>query len=509
MNKKRIIFLSTLFILFTTIFFFQNEYVISEFYKEHYYKLVGIYPKEPVKAKIKTPSILTFNNLTNLSKGKVHKGLQNKLKKQLSTAYYVDSIYHKETKKLERPFIRVGHWNIERGKNIDVINSVIKSPGWYYEVYKKNISLKKQKELKKEIYNFRSVDVISLNEVDIGMPRTNYRNTVREIARSLKWNYAFAPEFVELSPIVEGKRVDPKKYKGLHGNAIISRFPIISTKVVRLPKCYNWYENEVKSKSPVEFARRLSAKTIFNIKIPNREIRRGGRNALVAEILLPNKEIVTVVSTHLEDRCQSKGRLVQARALLKSVKNVKGALVIAGDFNTSAEDSSPTSVTKEITKRIKDPHFLARNAITLAVPGLPAGVGAASIILSKVFQFQDPIAPSIPILFPNKERRLFTQLKKFKFDDGGAFDFSGDKRHSINGKSGLLANSNERHIKGFESTYEFKRPLLVAYFKLDWFFVKPKGNKYKPFHGQTLKLLNEAYQDKIADHDPLIVDISV
>ena len=98
-------------------------------------------------------------------------------------------------------------------------------------------------------------------------------------------------------------------------------------------------------------------------------------------------------------------------------------------------------------------------------------------------------------------------MEDFRFADGEGFD-TGSNRSS-NGKRGFLANSNERQLKGFESTFKFTEPRIIAYFKLDWFFVKPKGNRFKAYNGQTLQLLNHAYPGRISDHEPIIVDLSL
>lgn len=388
-----------------------------------------------------------------------------------------------------RRYLRIAHWNIERGFKVDEIKRFVKNPKG------------------KEQNDFAKADVISLNEVDVGMPRTQYRNVVGELARTLNYDYAFATEFIELNPLIYKQKVDPMRYLGLHGSAILSRYPIKSVSVIRLPECYRWFEAEITKKSPLEYARRFGAKTVFNEPILS-EVRRGGRCALVADIGLPNMKTITVVSTHLEDRCYPDCRLRQLQYLLNNLRHVRTPLVLAGDFNTSTTDTAPTSVKKEIVKRLRDPHFIARQLVFAAIPGGSAG-GLASVGLGKLFQYKDPAVPSIPIFFPNQERKLFTYLKDFYFSDGEAFDFSGDPQRSSNGKSGLLANSNERQLKGFESTFKFEEPRVIAYFKLDWFFVKPKGNRFKPFNGQTLKFANQCPSGKISDHDPITVDLTL
>jgi hypothetical protein len=46
---------------------------------------------------------------------------------------------------------------------------------------------------------------------------------------------------------------------------------------------------------------------------------------------------------------------------------------------------------------------------------------------------------------------LFSVLEDFRFQDGYAFDFRGNKERTINGTEGTLANSNQRDMKGWGS----------------------------------------------------------
>ena len=454
-------------------------------------------------------SYLSYDDLQKLSTGKVlDKDLSSRLYKQLNTPYVVNSISGKvKNAKLEKSFIRVAQWNIARGGRVDVIKNVVLKPDNFHQKYKNKAKSNKQSNLRKEIDNLKSADIICLNEVDIGVPRTKYANIAKEISRTLGYNYAFATEFLELGPIVHKQKLATNKYLGLHGNAIISRFPIVSTKIIRLPECYDWFGEELKSRTPLEHVRIVGAKTVFEERILT-EVRRGGRCALIAEIKLPTNELVTVVSVHLEDRCFPNCRLKQMKYLLSSLRNVKDPVIISGDLNTSTTDTAPTSFRKEITKRLRDPHYVARQIAFAAIPGVNVGIGLGSVVVSKLFQYRDPTYPSIPVIFPNPERSLFLYLEDFRFNDGEKFDFGGDPKRSFN-KNGYLSNSNERIFKGFQETFEFTEPRFIAYFKLDWFFIKPYRGRFRPFNGQTLKILNEAYPGKISDHNPITVDISL
>ena len=81
-----------------------------------------------------------------------------------------------------------------------------------------------------------AVDVWLLNEFDLGMARSDQAHTVRLLAYALGFNYAWSTEFIELT---NGNREEQRRTKGkdnkygLHGNAILSRWPIEEAHVVR------------------------------------------------------------------------------------------------------------------------------------------------------------------------------------------------------------------------------------------------------------------------------------
>ena len=470
-------------------------------YKQHVDKNVYVAKPEPI-------SCLTFDELMELSQSpEPSADLKAKLDSHLSMVYVVE---HKNNYKLDKPYLRIAHWNIKRGFNVAEIKEILLNKNAYEKKNIANVKPRYRKNLKDELNTFATADILCLNEVDIGMPRTKYKNVISELGDSLNWDYAYATEFVEVGPLFQKQKVDETLYKGLHGNAIISKFPIVSAEVIRLPNGYDWYRNEViKQQPPLECFRKFGAKAIFSQTIEPREVRHGGREALIVDIKLPSNQIVTVVSTHFEDRAYADERLKQFKYLLDNLKDKKTPIILAGDFNTSTTDTKPTSLKKEIIKRIRDPHFIARAVASPFIPGLPVVSALAAVPISKLLQYKDPFFPSIPVIFPNHERKFYACLKKFKFNDGNAFDLSGDKERSSNGRRGLLANSNQRHWKGFKSTFKLEEPRIIAYFKLDWFFVKPLGKHFIPFNGKTLKTLNYSFKGLLSDHNPITVDIKL
>ena len=86
--------------------------------------------------------------------------------------------------------------------------------------------------------DLKAVDIWLLNEFDLGMARTKQQHTVRLLAHALGLNYAWAVEFIELTNGNEKEQlrtVGVENQFGLHGNAILSRWPLHNARVVRMP----------------------------------------------------------------------------------------------------------------------------------------------------------------------------------------------------------------------------------------------------------------------------------
>jgi hypothetical protein len=220
--------------------------------------------------------------------------------------------------------LRVGEWNIERGLNFNLIRSALSGRSEFLRAATNERTDPRQKKvIESQLARLRDVDVLILNEVDWGMKRTEYRNVARELAAALHMNYVYGVEFVEVDPVFElGReeidlpdaaqnqllhedlRVDRERYRGLHGTAILSRYPIDRARILRLPVCYDWYAKEYKAISQLEQGRRWSARKLFGERV-ERELRQGGRMALIADISVPDLPTghATIVATHLENKC--------------------------------------------------------------------------------------------------------------------------------------------------------------------------------------------------------------
>ncbi|MGA2414744.1 MAG: endonuclease/exonuclease/phosphatase family protein [Candidatus Sulfotelmatobacter sp.] len=491
------------------------------------------------------PELLSFDELRLLAaKAKPEGGLAVRLAALLNTPFVYQETGAADIQP-KRPVVaklgavlRVGQWNIERGLNFDLIRSALADPGEFLRATKAESRMPSRlmELVKSELAQLQGVDVLILNEADWGMKRTEYRNVARELATALHMNYAYGVEFVEVDPLFDlgeevlhlpnaqqdqllqqDLRVDRERYHGLHGTAILSRYAIDRARILRLPVCYDWYAQEYKAISKLEHGKRWSAHKLFRERV-ERELRQGGRMALLAEISVPELPTghATVVATHLENKCKPACRRLQMQTLLADLKPDENALILAGDLNTTSRDNTPTSVRNEIMTRVTDYQFWIGQAVSHFHP---LGVFQYTLLpLRYLHGYNDPTAFHVPILWDNREQRLFRTVEKFRFADGHAFDFRGERERTLPPRSRTLADSNQRWGKGFIPTYSFTRDFggVVGRFKLDWMFVKPliddprrmeQSYRFAPHFAMTMRDLNNSMEDRISDHPPMTVDL--
>ena len=158
-----------------------------------------------------------------------------------------------------------------------------------------------------------SADIFLLTETDVGMARSGNRNVARELARELGLDYAFAPCYLNLS---KGAGIESEaagdNEMGLHGNAILSRYPILNPRSIALGNGRD--------------------------KMRGREKRLGQQTAVVADIDLPGLE-VTVCSVHLDAQSSQRHRRDQMAAAIEGLPP-SGPTLIGGDWNTTTFNSS-------------------------------------------------------------------------------------------------------------------------------------------------------------------------
>jgi endonuclease/exonuclease/phosphatase family metal-dependent hydrolase len=491
----------------------------------------------------KTPELFTYPELVQLNETEnLPDDLQAKLDRLLTTPFVSNAastrVVLPKSRKLGT-FVRVVQWNIERGIEFDAIKAVLSNANQFGRLIDSSAhprGSRDRKEILQQVALLKQADVIVLNEVDLGMKRTDYRNVAADLAAALRMNYAYGVEFVEVDPIALGTEefeevsaedraklktqitVDQSRYRGLHGTAILSRFPLENVRLQPFEQQpHDWYKAERESVKPLEAGKRRAGEVVFREKV-QREIRRGGRMMLTAEITderFPGGRL-TIVATHLEDKTKPEGRRKQLEELLNRISAMNATVVVAGDMNTSTHDGTPLSIERALKNRLGSKSFWAKQAL-----GILTGVRLPTLLLTGMNTYRtqaDPTVRSIPLVASNPEAEFFDKLKDFRFADGNSFDFRGESERSIGGKDGPLANSNERGDKGFITTFEVERTIaFVGKFKLDWIFVKPLSltepyakdapHKFAPHFGRTLKSVNEAPKERISDHAPIMVDL--
>lgn len=493
------------------------------------------------------PELYAYDELLQLYEQEVPpEPLRKKLSSLLTTPFVYNGASMNGTApiKLRRAplgkVLRVVFWNIERGLEFELIKAAFTDSmkfASYLDRKKYPRRSRERARILREAEMMRRADVIVLNEVDWGMKRTDYRNVAEELASAIGMNYAFGVEFVEVDPValgiekfegaspedsaelIENIKVDPARYRGLHGTAILSRYRLENARLIPFDEQgHDWYAEEKDGVARLEVGKRKVSERVFLEKVV-REVRRGGRMMLMAEIADP--EIPTgraaIVATHLEARTKPENRVKQLKELLSQIKDIGHPVIVAGDMNTSTTDMTPTSIKREIKKRLGSGSFWVKQGIKYATGvGLLIDVVQGGITFSRTNA--DPTVRDVRFVSPNPAAEFFDVLKDFRFTDGGAFDFRGDRNRSTGRHTQTLANSNERGGKGFVTTYEVSRTIGPAgRYKLDWIFIKPPGLTepydrkqpylFAPHFGHTLKRLNYSVEDRISDHNPLVVDL--
>jgi len=504
--------------------------------------------------RVSIPQLFTYDELVQLSLDQpMNPELSAKLKMLTTTPFINNEAYYRgaRPRPLEirglGPSLRVALWNIERGLSLDDIQLFLTDRDRF--MAKVEEERKKAKEtghrtravnledIPQQIEILKAADVWILNEVDWGVKRTQYREVVRELAETLNMNWAYGVEFLEIDSkqlgtdtfedredetecqqLLEQFRVDKDRVRALHGNAVLSRYPIRGARLVPFKVGYDWFKE--KKITALEKGKRKAAVLVGEKLL--QEVRRGGRTTLFVDLDVPevSGQRLTIAATHLENRAKPKVRRQQMQELLGEIRDVQNPVVIAGDWNTSGSNSTPTSVSNMLYKRYGSLDFWTTKGIQWTT-GIGFVYSAARGIrkLAGVQYRVDPTSANIPGIHPNLERGLFKTLERFRFADGKAFDFRGVSARTVNEKSGTLGDSNQRLGRGFAPTFatEFTwRKLRVAKFKLDWILVKseltnPRDVKgpyiLAPHFGRTLPDLNNSTLEPLSDHSPMTVDL--
>lgn len=158
-----------------------------------------------------------------------------------------------------------------------------------------------------------NADLLLVTEADAGMARSGNRMVAEELARELGMAQVFAPCYLALGKGsgVERDAAGANRF-ALHGNALLSRYPIRDARAIPLPNGVD--------------------------KMAHREKRLGRQAAVVVTVDFPCRP-VQAVSLHLDAQSTQRHRFQQMQMVLDQL-DPSLPTVIGGDWNTSTYDSS-------------------------------------------------------------------------------------------------------------------------------------------------------------------------
>lgn len=372
----------------------------------------------------------SFNSVKKTQNSLVYKGIEKELSRIAEEIEYGFYAPHETLKK--KSHYRAVAWNIERGIYVDEI----------LEELKNNTQLNK-------------ADLLLLTETDIGMARTKNKNIARDLAVALQYNYCYSNAYINLCKgnSVEG-HYEGENLLGLHGNALLSRYPLENWRSVALPNCKD--------------------------KMKGSEKRLGSQRALIVDICLPYQK-VTVVVAHLDAHSSPRQRAGQMELILNHLKNNPYPVLIGGDFNTST--------------------YNARKAV-FAFFGF----------WDKVFRGVDyVIEEHYP--YPDRffEKRLFDTLQKHGFNYRSFNEEGMGTLHyrvaDIKGSSMIQEVVPEWCLKILENT--LSRHGGKVSLKLDWFAargLKVADENTPGASGPKVLPQLKSKNIPLSDHDPILVD---
>lgn len=333
--------------------------------------------------------------------------------------------------------LRVAAWNIERGKRFDVLTDFIE-----------------RHEL------LRTADVLLLSEVDIGMGRSENRDVPRELADRFGHGYVFANCHLVVCPGDAGERYHGRpNRRGLHGNAILSRYPIRRFSAVTLPE--------------------------YRDKLGAFEQRLGNKRAVLAELELADGP-VTVGAIHLDPFAPAHYRAHQLRLVLQALEafeaqgsgQMRGPrrCLLGGDLNTVTYDlSNPWGV-----------------AWGLLEKGLTVGVaGAIDHYMTPEVRYERPVFDAL--------RAGAFRVDGFNDRRHGTLHFDANDPELVQKASAYMPLSMFERLARRLEPWDRRVPM-----RLDWF----AGRNLTPMAAHVVPQ-PPSRGAQASDHDPIVVDVAL
>lgn len=240
------------------------------------------------------PELLTFESIGETERSEIYAKIRPTVERILG-AVVGENFADIESRPSSADSVSALAWNIERGNIFEGILDALH----HHE-------------------HLRNRDLLLLTELDYGMARSKNRFVARELAESLRMNYAFAPVYIALQ---KGSGVESEaegeNTTSIHGLAMFSRFPIRNAHAVDLPNGKD--------------------------KMLGKEKRLGYLRALVADIDHPAGKF-RAVTVHLDAHCSRAHRAMQIRMILDHLDTLPPLpVVIGGDWNTTTFNSQSST----------------------------------------------------------------------------------------------------------------------------------------------------------------------
>lgn len=236
------------------------------------------------------PELAKIQNSKALKKSPLFHRLKPEIQ-QILKGYETGFFAHKSDQ-IKKDSYRALCWNIERGIEFEGILH----------------HLENHPDLSK-------ADILLLPETDLGMARSKNRNIAKELAQALRLNYYFVPTYINLCK-GNGTEIhfEGDNTLGIHGNAILSRYPLEDFHQISL------HNNKDKMKG--------------------KEKRLGNQQALACNVILPQGK-TRVICAHLDAHSSKRHRRDQMRTILKYVSKLPPLpTLFGGDLNTTTYNSS-------------------------------------------------------------------------------------------------------------------------------------------------------------------------
>jgi endonuclease/exonuclease/phosphatase family metal-dependent hydrolase len=341
-----------------------------------------------------------------------------------------------------KPFYRAVTWNVERGIEYDGILHTLQN----HPILKE-------------------ADLLLIPETDLGMARSGNRNVAKELAEVLKLNYFFVPTYINLSK-GNGHEIqfEGENSLAIHGNAILSRYPIKDFHRIPL------HNNKDKMKG--------------------KEKRLGYQQGLACTAVLPQGP-VRLICAHLDAHSSKRHRYDQMQTILKYVDQLPAIpSLFGGDLNTTTYNS--------------------RHA-AFAIFGFWVRVAmGVRHVMSKHYPYPDRLF----------ERFLFKSFEKYGFDYKNWNEPGASTLHyhveDIKQFKNLRDIIPEWCFKFIE--WALKEQGGKCSFKIDWFAAKDlklvrEEEKFPnhPIAPVSPKVVGELEYEKRkpSDHDAIVVDFRV